>query len=287
MINNDILDLNNEMEKNMRIESKKEEFKNKNTPNYNYFNKFSSFIIENQIFCYLDSKDLFYGVRQVSTDWLNMMKNLWCTKIKEEMLDQVKTIDFIYEKEVITKTFEFKCEYLLNYKNLLTLYNSNTNIFSIIKNQIQIEVIEELKPLLNLLFEFVGLNEAKYYIEINDIETLIEFLTSEHNYDIYKINVNRILEIDLEKHIPEEELNSYKHKFSLINKHVIENISEQCRLIYALLQGLIEFESIKNDLKILKIKKNDITTKINKTTSEWPKKKKFFEKAYKLLLYSK
>lgn len=253
----------------------------------NYFSRFSNFIIENQIFSYLDSKDLFYGVRQVSTEWLNMMKNLWCTKIKEEMLDQVKTIDFIYEKEVITKTFEFKCEYLLNYKNLLTLYNSNTNIFAIVKNQIQTDFNNELRPLLNILFEFVGLNEAKYCLEINDLEMLIEFLTSEHNYDVYKINVSRILEIDLDKHIAEEDLHNFRQKFALVNKQIIENISEQCRLIYALLQGLIEFESIKNDLRILKLKKTEITNKINKTTSEWPKKKKFFEKAYKLLLYSK
>ena len=117
-------------------------------------------ILENEIFSFLDSRELFYCIRPVCTEWTNIMKNLWCSKIKEEMIDQVKTIDFIYEKEVLTKTYEFKLEYLFNYRNLLTLYNANTNVLQLIKLQLAESFgNSNFVALLKLLFEFFGFQE--------------------------------------------------------------------------------------------------------------------------------
>ena len=92
------------------------------------FNDLPEHIIQNDIFNYLNSSDLFYQGRSVSTEWNEMIKSIWSTKIKDEMIDQVKSIDFVYEKEVFTKTYEFKLNYLINYKNLLTAACLHTNM---------------------------------------------------------------------------------------------------------------------------------------------------------------
>ena len=52
------------------------------------------------------------------------------TKIKNGLL--VLRTEAKIEKEVLTKTYEFKLSYLINYKNLLTAYNNNANILVII-----------------------------------------------------------------------------------------------------------------------------------------------------------
>ena len=48
------------------------------------FNDLPEHIIQNDIFNYLNSSDLFYQGRTVSTEWNEMIKNIWSTKIKEK-----------------------------------------------------------------------------------------------------------------------------------------------------------------------------------------------------------
>eukprot|EP00340_Litonotus_pictus_P005549 CAMPEP_0170527818 /NCGR_PEP_ID=MMETSP0209-20121228/13299_1 /TAXON_ID=665100 ORGANISM="Litonotus pictus, Strain P1" /NCGR_SAMPLE_ID=MMETSP0209 /ASSEMBLY_ACC=CAM_ASM_000301 /LENGTH=614 /DNA_ID=CAMNT_0010818613 /DNA_START=98 /DNA_END=1942 /DNA_ORIENTATION=+ len=216
------------------------------------------------------------------------MKNIWCSKIKEEMLDQVKTIDFIYEKEVLSKTYEFKLEYLFNYRNLLTLYNANTNVIGLIKVQIQESYTNpEFVKLLNLFFDFVSLNEAQYLLLAEDIDGLVLFLSNEVNSNTYKTKFQEMIDVEHFHEKNESQLIQFRENFNSVSKFEIESISEGSRLIYALMQGLVEFEILKHDIHSLKRKKKELIKKIQITTNEWPKKKKFFERAYKLLLYSK
>jgi len=262
-------------------------FKDKQEKN-NYFQKLPEHVIENDIFSFLDSKELFFQVRCVSTEWCNVMKNLWCNKIKEEMIDQVKTIDLIYEKEVLTKTYEFKLEYLFNYRNLLTLYNSNTNVVNLIRTQVA-EAIEntEFSKLMNLFFDFLGFYEAQELLLNNEINELNVFLGTDELPNHYTKVFQEMLNVEKFHDKNEPQLIHFREIFNTINKYEIEFISEPARLIYALLQGLVEFEILKHDIRNLNIKKKELIHKIQKTTNEWPRKKKFFERAYKLLLYSK
>lgn len=255
-----------------------------------YFAKLPEFIIQNEIFSFLDSKELFFYVRAVNIEWSNVMKNLWCTKIKEEMIDQVKTIDLIYEKEVLTKTYEFKLEYLFNYRNLLTLYNANTNILVLIKSQLlQQNAVEDADfiRLLNLLFEFISFNEAQELLLNNQYTELIDHLSLQEMMNMYLVRFQQMINVETFHEKNESQLIGFRDGFNTLNKLNIESISEAARLIYALLQGLIEFELLKYDVRSLMTKKKELVRKIQVTTNEWPKKKKFFERAYKLLLYSK
>ena len=253
------------------------------------FNLLPEEIIENDIFSYLDSRELFFNVRPVCLEWANIMKNLWCNKIKEEMIDQVKTIDLIYEKEVITKTYEFKVEYLFNYRNLLTLYNNNTNVISLIKIQLDESATnEDFIKLLNHFFDFLSFDEANFMLIEDNLDELKAHLNLPENMELYTTKFQEMINLENFHEKCEGQLNKFRDSFNNnVNKFQIECISESARLIYALLQGLIEFEILKHDIRHLNEKKKNLIIKIQNTTNEWPKKKKFFERAYKLLLYSK
>jgi len=205
------------------------------------------------------------------------------------MIDQVKTIDLIYEKEVITKTYEFKVEYLFNYRNLLTLYNNNTNVISLVKTQIEESSNnEDFIKLLNHFFDFLAFDEAQEMLINEELEELKTHLNKPENMELYTKKFLEMINLENTHEKSENQLTKFRDSFNNnINKFQIECISESARLIYALLQGLIEFEILKHDIRNLNEKKKNLIIKIQNTTNEWPKKKKFFERAYKLLLYSK
>lgn len=252
------------------------------------FDRIPNVILENDIFSYLNSKELFFSIRPVNTEWSDMMKNLWCNKIKDELVEQVKSIDFIYEKEVISKTYEFKVEYLINYRNLLSIYHSSTNILSIISELFADNTQEEeLIRLLKLYFEYFMIDELKPILEEKRVDDFKDYINTQENADFYKSKFTHLIQIESFHWFGEGKILEFKQIFNTINKHIIEDISEHAKLIYSLLQGLIEYEILKHDIKQLRIRQKALISKIQYITNEWPKKKKFFERAYRLMLYSK
>lgn len=243
-------------------------------------------LIQNEIFSYLTSNDLFFNGRAVSTNWNEMVKNVWSNKIKEEMIEQVKSIDFIYEKEVLTKTYEFKLSYLINYKNLLTAYNNNANILTIIYHLVQHLGDAEVKNLIALFFSFINLQFAFEYVQENQTETLKNYLINEDNYIYFKIKILELMIIE-ENLKDMNYLDEMKAKFALLNKDYLENISDFAKLIYSFLQGMIEYQILKVEVKELKEKIENLLKKLQETSKIWPKKKRFLEKAYKLIIFNK
>jgi hypothetical protein len=75
--------------------------------------------------------------------------------------------------------------------------------------------------------------------------------------------------------------------FNSLNREHIDEIDENSRLIYSFLQGILEYQNLKKSVQELKVKLEKLYIKIQTETQLWPKRKKFFETAYKILLYSK
>lgn len=261
---------------------------NKNSISIKKFNviELPESILENEIFPYLNSKDLFYGVRGVCTEWYELMRSVWSGKIKDEMIDQVKSLDFIYEKELYTKTYEFKMKFLMNYRNLLSAYHSNANILLIAKSLIS-EISEtQIKELLLLLFSFCEQNDAYAALSNNNIELLNEILIKEETFLIFKTKMLEFLEIS-NFNKSQDTLDLFKVNFGMLNKESLENINESAKLIYSFLQGLIEYQALKLEVLELRHKIENLIQRIQEETQTWPRKKRFFEKAYKFLLFSK
>ena len=251
------------------------------------------YIIENYIFPYLSGKELFFNVRAVHPYLHEIVKLSWGNSIKEEMFSQLKNLTFIYEKDALTKAYEFKLQYLFNYRNLIMLYNINTNIIEVFGSCIDYISNDNVYRLIIIFLGiFVENNLMNIIIDNNiDIDSkrlvLIESLKNEELIDEYKMRISLILDINNESEGENLLFERFNTTFSEIDRENIENINESCRLIYSFLQGLIEFQILKKNVNNLKLRVEQLMRKIQIETEMWPKRKKFFENAYKILLYSK
>ena len=251
------------------------------------------YIIENYIFPYLSGKELFFNVRAVHPYLHEIVKLSWGNSIKEEMFSQLKNLTFIYEKDALTKAYEFKLQYLFNYRNLIMLYNINTNIIEVFGSCIDYISNDNVYRLIIIFLGiFVENNLMNIIIDNNiDIDSkrlvLVESLKNEELIDEYKMRISLILDINNESEGENLLFERFNTTFSEIDRENIENINESCRLIYSFLQGLIEFQILKKNVNNLKLRVEQLMRKIQIETEMWPKRKKFFENAYKILLYSK
>lgn len=78
------------------------------------------------VFGLLGSRELF-KIRGVCSDWSDQVKGIWCQIVKDEMLEQVHSLDLLYEKETTSKLLEFKLKYLVSYATLMSNYFSHMN----------------------------------------------------------------------------------------------------------------------------------------------------------------
>lgn len=250
------------------------------------------YIIEAYIFPYLGWKELFFRVRGTHSYLHEIVKSTWCNIIKEEMCNQLKNLTFLYEKEALSKAYEFKLQYLINYRNLLLVYNLNANILNILEKCLDYISDENVFKLLATFFGILGQEEClNVLFEDNaDAENrknrVIEMLHSEQLNEDFKNKMDIILDLySIES--DSQVFLELNEDFNSLNREHIEEIDENCRLIYSFLQGILEYQNLKKNVQELKVKLEKLYIKIQTETKLWPKRKKFFETAYKILLYSK
>jgi hypothetical protein len=91
-------------------------------------------ILQTKIFTgYFNSKDLF-KMRAVCGEWSDAIKTVWCLTVKEEMLEQVHSLDLLYERETTSKLLEFKLKYLVSYATLMRNYFLHMNFSDIVQD---------------------------------------------------------------------------------------------------------------------------------------------------------
>lgn len=250
------------------------------------------YIIEAYIFPYLGWKELFFRVRGIHSYLHEIVKSTWCNIIKEEMCNQLKNLTFLYEKEALSKAYEFKLQYLINYRNLLLVYNLNANILNILEKCLDYISDENVFKLLATFFGILGQEECLNVLfeDNTDAENrknrVIEMLHSEQLNEDFKNKMDIILDLySIES--DSQVFLELNEDFNSLNREHIEEIDENCRLIYSFLQGILEYQNLKKNVQELKVKLEKLYIKIQTETKLWPKRKKFFETAYKILLCSK
>jgi len=75
-----------------------------------------------------------FKLRGVCGEWSDSIKIIWCQVVKEEMLEQVHSLDLIYEKETTAKLMEFKVKYLVSYATLMRNYFIHMNFDEIVQD---------------------------------------------------------------------------------------------------------------------------------------------------------
>ena len=290
-----INNINNENENkiiiNEEIKLPKIQFEEEEETNSKLLN-LPDYLIETYIFPFLSWKELFFTVRGAHSYLHEIVKSTWCNIIKEEMCNQLKNITFLYEKDALTKAYEFKFQYLINYRNLLLVYNLNADILSILL--VSIEFIEDLNvfKLLATFFGILGQEQCLNILFEENMENetkkvkLKEIIRTEELVEDFKTKMDIILDINSIES-DEQIFKELNDDFNGINREAVEEINDNCRLIYNFLQGILEYQSLKKVVQEIKRRLEQLYIKIQFETQQWPKRKKFFETAYKILLYSK
>ena len=250
------------------------------------------YLIETYIFPFLSWKELFFTVRGTHSYLHEIVKSTWCNIIKEEMCNQLKNLTFLYEKDALTKAYEFKFQYLINYRNLLLVYNLNADILSILI--VCLEFIEDMNvfKLLATFFGILGQEECLNILFEENLENevkkikLKEIIRTEQLVEDFRTKMDIILDINSIES-DEQVFKELNDDFNSINRETVEEINDNCRLIYNFLQGILEYQNLKKVVQEIKKRLEQLYIKIQIETQQWPKRKKFFETAYKILLYSK
>ena len=181
--------------KNIFIEEQEEEINSKllNLPDY---------LIESYIFPYLSWKELFFTVRGAHSYLHEIVKSTWCNIIKEEMCNQLKNLTFLYEKDALTKAYEFKFQYLINYRNLLLVYNLNADILSILIACLEFLSDVNVFKLLATFFGILGQEQClnNLFEDNIDDETkktkLKELIRNEEVVEDFRVKMEIILDIN-------------------------------------------------------------------------------------------
>ena len=250
------------------------------------------YLIETYIFPYLSWKELFFTVRGAHSYLYEIVKSTWCNIIKEEMRNQLKNLTFLYEKDALTKAYEFKYQYLLNYRNLLLVYNLNADILAVLSVSLHFMDDNNGFKLLATFFGLLGQEQCLNLLCDENLDTenkrkkLRELVHSEQIAEDFKRKMEIILDVNSVES-DEQIFKELNDDFESINREAIEEINDNCRIIYNFLQAILEYQNLKKVVQQLKARLEQLYIKIQIETEQWPKRKKFFETAYKILLYSK
>ena len=267
----------------INVEYQKPKSKLLNLPDY---------LIETYIFPYLSWKELFFTVRGAHSYLYEIVKSTWCNIIKEEMCNQLKNLTFLYEKDALTKAYEFKYQYLLNYRNLLLVYNLNADILAVLSVSLHFMDDNNGFKLLATFFGLLGQEQCLNLLCDENLDTenkrkkLRELVHSEQIAEDFKRKMDIILDVNSVES-DEQIFKELNDDFESINREAIEEINDNCRIIYNFLQAILEYQNLKKVVQQLKARLEQLYIKIQFETEQWPKRKKFFETAYKILLYSK
>ena len=250
------------------------------------------YLIETYIFPYLSWKELFFTVRGAHSYLYEIVKSTWCNIIKEEMCNQLKNLTFLYEKDALTKAYEFKYQYLLNYRNLLLVYNLNADILAVLSVSLHFMDDNNGFKLLATFFGLLGQEQCLNLLCDENLDTenkrkkLRELVHSEQIAEDFKRKMEILLDVNSVES-DEQIFKELNDDFESINREAIEEINDNCRIIYNFLQAILEYQNLKKVVQQLKARLEQLYIKIQIETEQWPKRKKFFETAYKILLYSK
>lgn len=95
-------------------------------------------VMQKNVLGLFSSRELF-KIRAVCSDWSDQVKGIWCQVVKDEMLEQVHSLDLLYEKETTAKLLEFKLKYLVSYATLMNNYFSHMNFTDIVGELLSLE----------------------------------------------------------------------------------------------------------------------------------------------------
>jgi hypothetical protein len=183
---------------------------------------------------------------------------------------------------------EFKIKYLTSYASLLNQYFLNLNFREVVSDVVSTGDTRGLMILLITCMvikpqEFIPANIESISGDL--FERAVEYMQSDEFEDIYK----RISQIDTIPKLSFQQMRQIKTEYMDVfcRPEILSQLTNSARIMASWLDAILEFTVLKHEALILTVKKQNILQKIKNISIEWPRKKQFIERAYKILLFTK
>jgi hypothetical protein len=153
--------------------------------------KLPAHIVQTNVLSLFTSQELF-KIRAVNGAMSDHIKTIWCSVVKHEMLEQVQSLDLLYEKETTGKLLEFKLKYLVSYAELMRNYFIHMNFHDIVNELVQRQDLRT-RQLLLICANIVGPTQITYpetleAMSLEEYEFAEEFVLS----DVFRYKFNQI-----------------------------------------------------------------------------------------------
>ena len=205
------------------------------------------------------------------------------------MLEQVHSLDLLYERETTSKLLEFKLKYLVSYATLMSNYFVHMNIEDIVNELVS---LEDGRGKLLVLFaaNIVGPQVQSYPKAIDEVTP--DHLTAAQQFMLTPEFATKFKSICEMSTLPEISLAEMKVLKKDLIDHVVtptlaDELGNAARLLSSWLDGILEFTILKHEVIVLRLKNNKVLDQIKAISKLWPKKKSFIEGAYKVLLFTR
>lgn len=183
---------------------------------------------------------------------------------------------------------EFKIKYLTSYAGLLNQYFINLNF-----NEVVNEIVSggDTRGLIIALVVCMVIKPEDFIpasveeITSDLLEEAVNYMKTEDFGEIYM----RISRIDTIPKLSFQQMRIIKTDYvdRFCQGETLVNLTNSARIMASWLDAILEFTVLKHEALILTVKKQNILQKIKNISIEWPKKKQFIERAYKILLFTK
>ena len=244
------------------------------------FNLLPDYLVENYIVPYINTQELFYKVRLISTECYNNSKNTLQINFPEEMINRLKEICNLNKNEDLTKQFNDRSNKLLNDRNMLFIYSLQLNFADLIKKVLEANPNDEkVLNMIRLFFIVIKSEDKLALLNNREFEKLKTVLSTQDCCHQFKAKIEEILNTE----IFDYNINEYVSAFTSFDENYLKGLSEFSSCCYVYLGKLIEFQIQKINHKQLKEKLDCFFAKITQTSDIWPAKRKFYEKTQALV----
>lgn len=210
--------------------------------------------------------------RGVCGKWLDAVRITWWQIVKDEILDQVQSLDLLYERETTTQMMEFKVKYLSSYASLLQQYFMSLNCTDMANDIVR---SGDVRSLFVVLMAWMIVNPERF-IPPSIADITAELLEAAANYmktEEFETIYLRISQIDTLPKLNFQQMKVIKTDYidRLLSPESISQLSNSARIMASWLDAILEFTVLKHETLILTVKKKNIIQKIKNVSQMWPK----------------
>mmetsp|Transcript_29101 Transcript_29101/g.52068 ORF Transcript_29101/g.52068 Transcript_29101/m.52068 type:complete len:271 (-) Transcript_29101:27-839(-) len=218
------------------------------------------------IFKFMSSYDVFL-LRGVNKDWHELVRLCWPEIIRADMHTEMDNLNYIYEKTTTEQLLEVKLRYMLCYGQIIKRYFNFMTTANI--REACLNADPELKLILLLSASLLSEDIASW----GDAQAFIESENFEYCLNFFSNNLSVM------PHKSIEDLKTLKSQLPSL----IDSEDHIKTMMHSWLDGAFEFCILKIEVNELQQKATYVTNKIKRITINWPNKKSFIIKAFKVL----